>query len=162
VKVRGIQDNDTGLLNIRKELKALSGLAVKAGIVEGTGDNGGVSIAEYAAYNEYGVPGKKKKWKIPPRSFIRGWLENKDAEIKAFIEARHKMVADGKMSAKTAIKQVGEFAQGGIRMFIKEGQFTPNAERTVMIKTRGKGGSTTPLIDTGTMRNSVRYEVISK
>jgi len=152
----GIRDTDLGMGKILNEVKALKHMGVKAGIVEGAGEVDGVSIAEYAAYNEYGVPGRKKKWRIPPRPFIRGWIENHGEDIKRTIDKLFKQVSEGKMSAVTAMGRLGQFAQDGIKRYIIiSGAFEPNAEETVRRK-----GSSRPLIDTGTMRNSVRYEVI--
>jgi hypothetical protein len=153
----GIRDIDRGMDKIRKEIAALSQLSIKAGIIEGAGSKDGVSIAQYAAYNEFGVPGKKKKWRIPPRPFIRGFVENESAEIKAMQEQLVKLVSEGKMSADTAVKRLGQFAQDGIKRYIMSGNFEPNAEATIQRK-----GSSRPLIDTGTMRNSVRYQVKKK
>jgi phage gpG-like protein len=157
----GIRDTDRGLQAIRKEMKQLGHLGVKAGIVEGSGNQDGVSVAEYAAYNEYGVkakPGSDKEWKIPPRSFIGGFVENKDSEIKTTQELLVKLVASGKMDAETAVRRLGQFAQDGIKSYIMTGTFEPNREETK----RRKKGSSKPLIDTGTMRNSIRYEVVKK
>jgi hypothetical protein len=148
-------------------------MAVKAGIVEGSGEQDGVSIAQYAAWNEYGVTGKqggKKLWKIPPRPFIRKFVENKDSEIKAAQEKMVKLVAAGKMDAETAIRRLGQFAQDGIKNYIETGTFTKNSDVTINGSKPGKDGkkfikgkkSSKPLIDTGTMRNSVRYEVVKK
>jgi hypothetical protein len=153
----GTRDTDKGMEKIRKEIAALSQLSVKAGVIEGTGSKGGVSIAQYAAYNEFGVPGKKKKWRIPPRPFIRGGEENEEGKIKATHERLFKQVASGKMSAEKKKKRLGQFAQDGIKRFIMSGNFEPNAEATVQRKK-----SSRPLIDTGTMRNSVRYQVKKK
>jgi len=150
----GIRDTDKGMEEIRKQIAALSQLSVKVGIIEGSGSKKGVSIAEYAAYNEYGVPGKKKKWQIPPRPFIRGFIENESEAIKATQEKLYKLVSEGKMDAATAIARLGQFAQDGIKRYIIGGDFEPNAELTVQRK-----GSSRPLIDTGTMRNSIRYQV---
>lgn len=151
----GVRDTDRGMENIRKEIEAFKHMGVKAGIVEGSGDVDGVSIAEYAAYNEYGVPGKTKKWRIPPRPFIRGWIENHGEDIKRTLDKLFQQVSEGKLSAVTAINRLGQFAQDGIKRYIISGAFEPNAESTVQRK-----GSSRPLIDTGTMRNSVRYKVI--
>jgi hypothetical protein len=156
-KYTAIQDKDLGLGDIRKNIAALSKMAVKAGIVEGSGEQDGVEIAQYAAWNEYGVPGK-----IPSRSFIRGWTDNKAENIKNTQERIVKKVTEGKWTADEAVMRLGEFAQDGIKSFIRTGDFTPNDDRTIKLKTvRGKKG-TTPLIDTGTMRNSIRYEVVKK
>jgi hypothetical protein len=181
-KYTAIQDKDLGLGAIRKNIAALSKMAVKAGIVESegvknektrirvTGKSGKLlkrkkvvesnetpTIAQVAAWNEYGLPGR-----IPRRSFIRGWTDNKAENIKNTQERIVKKVTEGKWTADEAVMRIGEFAQAGLKSFIRTGDFTPNSERTVQIKTKGKGGKTTPLIDTGTMRNSVRYEVVKK
>ena len=151
----GCVDTDMGMAVIRTQIAALSALAVKAGIIEGTTAKDGTNIAEYAAYNEYGVPGKKKKWDIPPRPFIRGWVENHAAEINAAHERFFKQVAEGKLSAEQAMNRLGQFAESGIRKYIKSGNFEPNADSTIKRK-----GSSRPLIETGAMRNSVRYKVV--
>ena len=151
----GNRDTDKGLAEIRKQIASLSRLGIKAGIVEGSGSQDGVNIAQYAAWNEYGVPGKKKLWAIPPRPFIRGWVENNAEQIKATQERLLKRVSEGKMDAETAIKRLGEFARSGIKRYIRDGNFTPNADIT-----KRRKGSSQPLIDTGTMRNSVSYEIV--
>jgi hypothetical protein len=162
-KYTAIQDKNLGLNEIRKNIAALSSMAIKAGVVEGSGEQDGVDIAQYAAWNEYGVKGPPFSqngggiWFIPPRPFIRGWTDNKAENIKATKERIVKKVSDGTWDADDAIKRLGEFAQDGIKNFIRTGTFTDNADAT---KARKK--SSKPLIDTGTMRNSIRYEVVRK
>jgi hypothetical protein len=162
-KYTSIQDKDLGLAEIRKNIVFLASMAVKVGIVEGSGEEDGVDIAQYATWNEYGVKGPPVseqgdgKWFIPPRPFIRGWTDNKAENIKATTERIVKKVNDGTWDADDAVMRLGEFAQDGIKSYIRTGTFKPNAERTVKRKKSNK-----PLIDTGTMRNSVRYEVVKK
>jgi hypothetical protein len=157
----GCLDTDRGMEEIRKQIEALGNKAVKAGIVEGSGSVDGVDIAQYGAWNEYGVPGPPYSengdgvWFIPPRPFIRGWLENNAEKIKTTQEKLYKQVSEGKMFAVSAINRLGQFSQDGIKRYIKSGDFTPNAEST---KRRKK--SSRPLIDTGAMRNSIRYEIV--
>jgi hypothetical protein len=160
---KGYVDTDLGLEDIRKNIAEMGNLRVKVGIVEGAGDVEGVPVAQYAAWNEFGVEGPpysqhgKGVWFIPPRPFIRGWLTEKEANIKGTIDRLYKQVSDGKLDAKTAMGRLGQFGQDGIKAFIRNGHFEANADRTIKIKK-----SSRPLIDTGTMRNSVRYQVINK
>jgi hypothetical protein len=181
-----IQDKDLGLAEIRKNIAALASMAVKAGIVESEGtkkrkkegeSTETPTIAQYAAWNEYGVKGKKKMWRIPPRPFIRGWTDNKTENIKATQKRVAGKVIDGKWDADDAIMRLGEYAQDGIKTYIRTGTFTENHDITInglrkkdgsyvlgkdgLPLIKGKG-SDKPLIDTGTMRNSVRYEVVKK
>ena len=54
-----------GLEKLDKELKYLSSHAVKVGVL-GDGSNNGVSVQDYAIFNEYGTSRG-----IPPRPFFR-------------------------------------------------------------------------------------------
>jgi hypothetical protein len=152
-----IEDKDIGMSAILKNITALSKKAIKAGIVKGTDGE----VLQYAAWNEYGVMGPPVsqygdgKWFIPPRSFIRGWADNKAENINRTLEKIFKRVSSGKWDADDAIQRLGEFAQDGIKSYIKTGTFPPNADST-----RKRKKSSRPLINTGTMRNSVRYEVV--
>jgi len=148
----GIVDNDRGLQKIRQNIAALGNLSVKVGIPEGAGSQDGVTIAEYAAWNEYGVEGPPvsqhggNKWFIPPRPFVRGWVENNQSQIKHMTEILYKSVVDGKLDADNAIGLLGQFGQDGIKRFIRSGKFTPNADSTIAKKKSSK-----PLIDIVTM-----------
>jgi hypothetical protein len=67
------------------------------------------------------------------------------------------LVASGKLDADTAIRRIGEFGQSGVKSYIRNGDFTPNADSTI-----AKKGSSKPLIDDGILRNSIRYQAIEK
>jgi hypothetical protein len=156
-KKGNVKDTDLGMSKICGELKALGKMSVKVGIPEGAGEQDGVPIAQYAAWNENGVIGKKGGWKIPPRPFIKGWVDNNETDIKTTAEKIWTGVTSGSMNADTAIIRLGEYGQDGIKAYIVKGNFASNAASTIKTK-----GSSKPLIDTGTMRNSIRYEVIKK
>ena len=100
-----VQDNDMGLKRILSELKKFENYVVKAGILSGSGEVDGVSIVEYATWNENGVAGKKGNWKIPPRPFIKGWADSNKAQIKSTIERLYSQVADGQITASTALPE---------------------------------------------------------
>lgn len=148
----GVEDRDLGWKEIQKELGKLKNMGVKAGITEGTATaDGGANIAEYAVYNEEGTKN------IPSRPFIRSWVDNNQPQINRMLESAFNSVASGKRTAEDALKRVGEFAASGIKKNIATGDFVPDSAATVKRK-----GSSRPLIDTGTMRNAVSYEVVKK
>lgn len=149
-----VKDNDMGLKRILSELKKFENYVVKAGILSGSGEVDGVSIVEYATWNENGVAGKKGNWKIPPRPFIKGWADSNKAQIKSTMERLYSQVADGQITASMALDKLGVFAKSGIQSYIRRGNFAPNAPSTIK-----KKGSSQPLIDSGAMRNAVNYEV---
>ena len=152
----GIQDTDMGMEQILANIKELSTLSLKVGILEDAGSRDGVEIAQYAAWNEYGVPGKDQKWAIPPRPFVRGYVDDNIEKIKAMKEMITAQVIDGKIDANAAIEKLGKNTKEGIKHYIKtSSNFVPNADATVKRKGRDR-----PLIDTGLMRRSVDFEVL--
>jgi hypothetical protein len=160
---KGFTDTDKGLKDIREQISLFGKKRIKAGIPKGGPSKDGVLVSQYAAWNEYGVPGPPYSengggvWFIPPRKFIRGWLADKESNIKTTMDRLGAAVTGGKMDADTALIRLGEFAQGGIRNYIMTGDFTKNAESTKKRKNSSK-----PLIDTRTMLREIRYEIIGK
>ena len=148
----GVIDRDLGWEKVKAELESLRVIGVKVGIVEGHNTSeDGANIAEYAAYNEEGTE------HIPSRPFIRSWVDNNHEQINKTMDAVYARVLKGQLSSEQAMKLIGEFAQSGIKKNITNGIFEPNAPATIK-----KKGSSRPLINTGTMRNSIRYEVTKK
>lgn len=150
----GVTDKDMGMSQITAELKKFAGSYVKVGILENAGQKDGVDVAEYATWNENGVMGKNGKWKIPPRPFVKGWSDTEKTNIEGRIKNVYGRVAAGEVTAEKALETIGQYGKTGIQGYIRRGNFTPDAPATIKAK-----GSSTPLIDTGTLRNSVNYEV---
>ena len=107
----------------------------------------GTSIAQVAAVNEFGASD------IPERPFMRQSFENHEGELQAACDAAQRLVSSGG-SAEQALQQIGVVAKGLVQDEIVNGGFAPNAESTIK-----KKGSEQPLIDTGTMRQSVNFVV---
>jgi hypothetical protein len=163
---KGNTDTDMGLADIFKETEKLKSMCVKVGVTEGVGSQtteGGATIAQIASWNELGVLGPPMsqhgggKWFIPPRPFIRGFADGKREQIAKTLEKLGGLVSGGKLKAAEAIARLGEYGQSGVKSYIRNGPFTPNADSTI-----AKKGSSKPLIDNGTLRNSIRYQVIEK
>jgi hypothetical protein len=167
---KGFTDTDKGLKEILEQTILFSKKRIKAGIPKGNPTKDDVLVSQYAAWNEYGVRGKKKKWAIPPRPFIRGWLTTKEGNIKTTIDKLGAAVTGGKMDAETALQRLGQFAQDGIKNYIQTGNFKPNSDITIHGSKPGKNGkkfikgknSSKPLIDSRTMLREIRYEIIGK
>ena len=128
-----------------RELKKLQDLEVQVGFQGDQKYEDGTSIAEVAAYNEFGSSD------TPERPIRRQSFENHEAELKAGCEAANRIVNSGG-SAEQALQQLGAMAKGLVQDEIVNGDFAPNAESTIQ-----KKGSEQPLIDTGTMRQSVNF-----
>jgi hypothetical protein len=164
---QGNTDTDMGLEDIFKETEKLKSMCVKVGVTEDVGaqtTDSGATLAQIGTWNELGVLGPpmsqhgEGKWFIPPRPFVRGFVDGKREQIAKTLEKLGGLVAGGKLKAETAMARLGEYGQSGIKSYIRNGTFTPNADSTIA----RKHGSTKPLIDGGTLKNSIRYQVIQK
>lgn len=141
-----VEDKDLGLEEIISDLKELSRYEIKVGIQSGESTEDGASLAEIAAYNEYGTD------RIPSRPFLRtaindhdNWNEQRDRAVNIVIDGAKPMQAAG---------LIGQLAETGIKESILDGDWTPNAPSTI-----AKKGSSNPLIDKGRLLASIRYKV---
>lgn len=136
----------------------LSGtVGVKAGILEGaTNNETGESVAEYAAHNEFGSRD------IPSRPFLRKTYDDKES---SWVQGLGNALT--RLPPAKALKMLGIRMQDDIVATIKSNMPPRNSAATIARKTKGvtRGGQTVgshnpgTLIDTGSMINSVNYEV---
>ena len=130
-----------------RELKKMTDMEIQVGFQGDQKYEDGTSIAQVAAINEFGASD------IPERPFMRQSFENHEGELLAACDAAQRLVSSGG-SAEQALQQIGVVAKGLVQDEIVNGGFAPNAESTIK-----KKGSEQPLIDTGTMRQSVNFVV---
>lgn len=154
-----IIDMDSGLRRILNDLKNLPLRNVLIGVQEGTqtyaaSKNGrereqGISVAQYAAYNEFGTE------KIPQRSFMRSTFDEKQRNIIQVINNQLGLYIDGKINSTQVYNRIGLAVAGMIQQKIGQIQSPPNAPYTIAIKKSSK-----PLIDFGQMIASIRHTVV--
>ena len=162
---------------IFKELQKLAKLRVKVGFTaEGKGHGAddkpvtakdyedGPTIVEVAVWNEFGT------YNIPERPFIRQSVEKNVKYIKAMCDKQLELIAGGKTDADTALRTIGAMQVWLMQQEIVRGEFTENAPFTIhggwmknqksgkLFYVKGKDSST-PLVDTGHMRESIHYDV---
>ncbi len=130
-----------------RELQKMTEMEVRVGFQGDEKYEDGTTIAEVAAYNEFGSSD------TPERPFMRQSFENHESELQTACDAANRLVSSGG-SADQALQQIGVVAKGLVQEEIVNGGFAPNAESTIK-----KKGSEQPLIDTGTMRQSVNFVV---
>ena len=97
-------------------------------------DDRGVDMAQIAMWNELGTS------TAPSRPFLRKSVDEN---------------AGG--TAEQSLKQIGVFGVGLVQEKIESGSYEPNAPSTIRKKKSDK-----PLIDTGRMRQSVKYVIRKK
>ena len=146
-----------------KEIEYLATRQVEIGILaidkSLTGENGKITILEYAIYNEYGTPS------MPARPFMRNAFDSNKGIISNLIQAAPKKVIKGEKSGKEALMEIGETIRGLIIQSIATAQAwaVPNDPKTLKIKTKNEqANNTKPLIDNRFLIKSIRYQIVNK
>jgi len=143
------KQRDGGVDGVRKRTK--DG-ALKVGLVAGLGEHpnsdDGTTIPEVGAINEFGLG-------VPERSFIRSTIAE---NISKYNRLRRELLAgiiNGKTTSAKAVAILGEELKKDIQAKIVAMSDPPNSDETADRK-----GSNSPLIDTGTMRQSIQWESV--
>lgn len=139
-----------GLEKLDKELKYLQTHAVKVGVL-GNGSANGISVQDYAIFNEYGTS------RIPARPFFRLSVGTANAqnEIKEYMKQQVEQIIQGGMSAQQAYENLGTFIVQKIKKTIASGNFAALNPQTVK-----KKGHSKPLMDTHSLYESINYEIV--
>lgn len=145
-----IEENFEDLERLQKELKYLQTHAVRVGVL-GNDSTNGVSVQEYAIFNEYGTS------HIPSRPFFRLSVGTQKAqnEIKEYLNTQIENIISGELTGQGAYENLGTFVVQKIKKTIMSGNFAPLDSKTIKRK-----GSSTPLIDTHSLYNSISYEIV--
>ena len=125
------------------------------------GHSGGPSltVAEVFNFHENGLRGTLGPGHNYKRSSI-GWVEeNKRSEIREFLVDVVDLVISGRMSGKDALYFAGEKTQSLVKARIVSG-IPPALNPDYLEYKSHAGGKATPLIWTGQLLNSVRYQVV--
>lgn len=136
-----------------KELRELAGLEVRVGYQRGQvapDDKSRADLVDIAMWNEFGTE------TIPSRPFMRDSVDKHIPAINHMLMAQKDALLEG-ATAKDILSTVGLFQQDLVQTEIEQGDFVANAPSTIK-----KKGSDKPLIDTGTMKNSVHYYIAKK
>ena len=132
-------------------LKDLTNLEVRIGFQAGeASEDNGVDMCDVAAWNELGTAHS------PARPFMRQSVDNHEGEINEFLQSKKRDLVSG-ASAEQVLKEIGIFQKNLMQNEITSGNFAPNAPATIR-----KKKSSTPLVDTGRMRQSVNYQIKPK
>lgn len=91
---------------------------------------------------------------IPERPFMRSTYDEQNRKWNDAAQRLIGKIADGKGTADETVAVLGNMIQGDVQRKIVAGPFTPNAPATIRSKK-----SSRPLIDSGQMRQSIRWIV---
>jgi hypothetical protein len=140
-------------------LDLLNGVYVKSGILADnkTLSADGVPVVEYAIYNEFGTPPRGNNKGIPERPFVgtthdeqgKRWIDTVDKNLENMLLSKQR--------TQRELDILGRRMMTDIKRKIDSITSPANSVATIKAK-----GSSKPLIDTGTMRKAVNYEVKAK
>jgi HK97 gp10 family phage protein len=152
--MRNVHIIDKGWNKLLKETKRAASLEVAVGILEGAQNDGaqndGVSVAEYATYNEFGTE------KIPSRPFMATSFDENAASISNDFTVQYSKILRGAQTARGALTAIGLKHVGSIKSVITGRNFLPKLADATIAR---KKGSTKTLIDSSVMVNSVQISV---
>lgn len=142
-------DRDLGFTEIITNLKKLGGKEIKIGIQgdEEAEYKNGVSVIDVAIFNEFGTN------KIPSRPFIRQCFALHSQEAYERLKKAVDFIERGG-DVDLALGNIGQWYEQRMKHVLTTYAWKPNSQATIKQK-----GSSKPLIDTGQLRNSIRYKV---
>lgn len=145
-----------GLNRVGQRMQALqdrlrNNSGVYVGIPKGAGQyEDGAPLAVIGAVQEFG----SADGHIPERSFLRVPLWSNQQLFAKIFTMGLPQVIEGEITLRQLMEQAGARAASVSQEAISEGIAPPNAPSTVARK-----GSSTPLVDTGRLRQSITYVV---
>jgi phage gpG-like protein len=144
-----VKVNDAKWKAILKTVAAMKSASVRVGVMGDAGDEKGVSLAEIAAFHEFGTS------TIPERSFLRSTFHGHAAEeLKTMCAKLSKAIVEGKMDEPRALGLLGLWAVSQVRKTIRAGIAPELAASTIAAKK-----SSLALVDTGQLLNSLTHVV---
>ena len=148
-QVSGGQRMGQRIKAIQDRLRSNSGVYVGVPASAGTYESG-ESIAVIAAVQEFG----SADGRIPERSFLRVPLRSNQQDFAAVLAGSLSDVLSGNLSMAQLMDQLGARAAATSQEAISAGIPPPNAPSTIQQKE-----SSTPLIDSGNLRQNITWVV---
>lgn len=145
-----VTDRDLGWKAIKREVERAQRREVAVGILQGSNDSEGASIAEYATYNEFGTED------VPSRPFMAMSFDENVAAINSDFQRQSKRLVTGEVTAEQALTIIGQKHVSRVQNTITGRNILPALAPSTIA---AKKGSTKTLVDTGAMVNAVQIEV---
>lgn len=144
------KDRDRGQKRIYREIKMFNDFVLKIGIQGDRPQKDSAAVVVYATKNEFGDG-------VPERSFIRSTVDEQIDNWQRLAFDLLRQLISSRQNAETVLQLVGERMQVDVQKKIVNLRKPSNSLKTIALK-----GSSNPLIDTGRMRQSIRYSVERK
>ena len=145
---------------MKKNLMKGQSLAAKIGVFDKYygEENDNLPVAQVFQWQEEGTAGGQGNGSgIPMRPAIRYFIMQLEEEGKfiPFISKYLNSVAMGTMTWTQLYEKIGEAAAKDLKEVVDQWEIPPNRPATIA----QKGGRNDPLVDTGTMRDSIEHKI---
>jgi len=162
----GLRDTDRGYAAILHDLRAVEAMDPKVfvGLLQDKGqertEDGGITLAGYAAVNEFG----SDDGRVPERSFLRSTVDDNRGKYLVALDKLAGKVIDGArkggpgqgvVALERGLGLLGERARKDVKDTIRDLRDPPNAPMTLAKKYPAEN----PLIHTKRMSQSISYHV---
>ncbi|MEA3330610.1 MAG: hypothetical protein U9Q29_02830 [Campylobacterota bacterium] len=140
-------------VDVDKLKKAITSGKVKVGLPKGKAETyeSGETTIEVGATHEFG------EGNIPERSFIRVPVQHNKEKYIALAAKQAKLIFNGKQTVEDALGILGLFMSDKMKASFGNNDWSPNSQQTIASK-----GSSSPLIDTGQLRQSITWQIVQK
>lgn len=148
-----VRDVDRGYRKTLESIEECGKIAITIGVhaEEGGAPSGaGLTVVEVAEINEFGLG-------VPARPSISAWADEQGPDFVRRMRDEAANAARAKVSPAQRLDALAQVGAGMVQAKISGGVPPPNAPATI-----AKKGSSTPLINTGQFRSSIRGKAGSK
>jgi hypothetical protein len=157
-KYANIVDRDQGYAALKRRIADLGDMTLDVGVFdEAPAYKGGVSPVQMAFWQEFGTYKADGSPHIPPRPFMRLYVDGQPGRIDNLLRAASVQVATGTLQPKQALARLGMQMVADIKARIHvefNGAYPHNAVQTVK-----KKGFDYPLFETGILLNAITHKV---
>lgn len=151
--------------DVTERVNSLDRAHVKVGVLQSQGGNqihdpeSGLTMTEIAAIHEFGSPAAG----IPERSFIRSTFNVvRAADLQALVRRLAKQVVHAQMPITQALGILGQWGAAAVKNTIRTKRTIGPEPQELKPATIAAKGSSTPLVDTGRLLNTINYEVVEE
>lgn len=123
-----VRRDNAGLIRLQTNMADMDGLSTKVGWFDGNNYPDGPPVAYVASIQEFG------DGKIPPRSFMRTTIVERQTAWQQQITQSAVLVATGRMTAFDAMDTLGQVAEGDVRAKIASITDPPLSTLTLAVR----------------------------
>lgn len=139
---------------LREKIKGISKAHVRVGVIDGGRAHGGITMGELAAIHEFGAPAAG----IPERSFLRFTFKARAEDLAKIAERLARGLLAEKIELKAALGVLGAWGAAAVKKSITARIIRPQLiESEAGRRTIARKGSSTTLVDTGQLVNSITW-----